>query len=343
MKTDNRKLSADVIEEKRKLVIRLHKQGRYTQQEIADIAEVTTRTVYNWIRLYQSEGAQVYKPQKPRIKAGTTLRLNEQQQAKIRNLICDKTPDQLKLDYALWTRKAVAELIEDRFGLKMPIRTVGDYLKCWGFTPQKPLRRAYEQDPKNVQRWLNDEYPKIKAAKEEGAEIYWDDETGLHNSCHRERGYAPKGKTPVIDLNVNKVSTNMISAITNQGKVRFRIFQGTMNAGILIEFFERLIKAAKRKVYVILDNLRVHHAKVVRAWLEKHAKRIRVFYLPAYSPELNPDEYLNGDLKVGVHSGKPARNKAELKGKLLSHMRMLQKKPARVQSYFKHPKIAYAV
>ena len=168
------------------------------------------------------------------------------------------------------------------------------------------------------------------------------DETGLRNDSQHERGYAPKGKTPVVRLNANRKSVNMISAVTNQGKVRFQVFDGTMNADILVDFCKRLIKAAQRKVYLILDNLRVHHASVFKEWLSEHDAEIEVFYLPSYSPELNPDEYLNCDLKAGVHSGKPARDKASLKKKVISHMRMLQKRPTRVGKYFMHEKIRYA-
>ena len=258
-------------------------------------------------------------------------------------MVVDKTPDQLKMAYALWTRKAVMELIKRQTGIDMPIRTVGEYLKRWGFTPQKPVKRAYEQNPKAVQRWLDEEYPEIKArARREDAEIYWGDETGMRNDSQHERGYAPKGRTPVLRLNAKRTSTNMISAITNQGKVRFRVFDGSMNTDILIDFCKRLIKSAQRKVFLVLDNLRVHHARLFKAWLAEHAEEIEVFYLPSYSPELNPDEYLNCDLKAGVHGGKPARDKKQLKKKVVSHMRMLQKKPGRVARYFAHQKIRYA-
>lgn len=182
----------------------------------------------------------------------------------------------------------------------MPIRTVGEYLKRWGMTPQKPQKRAYEQRALEVKKWLEEEYPRIQAqAKQESAEIYWGDETGLRNDCQHERGYAPKGKTPTIKLNANREFINMISAITNQGKVRFRFFKGTMNSDVLIDFFVRLLKDAKRKVIMILDNLRVHHCAPVKEWLEKHKAMIEVFYLPAYSPEFNPEEYLNCNLKAG--------------------------------------------
>ena len=220
---------------------------------------------------------------------------------------------------------------------------MGHYIKRWGMTPQKPVKRAYEQQPARVRQWLDEDYPQIQAkAKAQGAEIYWGDETGLRNDSQHERGYAPKGKTPVIRLNAKRESINMISAITNQGKVRFKLFDGGMNAAILIDFLKRLIKDAQRKVILILDNLRVHHARKVKDWLQGKEDQIELFYLPSYSPELNPDEYLNCDLKAGVHSGKPARSKDQLKTKVIRHMRMLQKTSTRVKKYFKHEKIRYA-
>ena len=342
IKEDARKLAPSAQEEKRKVAIKLWKKGNMIK-DVAETLGVSTNAVSGWIKRYKAEGPAALNARKRGVRTGTMRHLSEKQENMIRKLIMDKAPDQLKLDYALWTRKAVRELIELKTGLEMPIRTVGEYLKRWGFTPQKPAKQAYEQCSKAVQRWLDDDYPEIKArAKAENAEIYWGDETGLRNDSQHERGYAPKGKTPVIRLNAYRTSANMISAITNQGKVRFKVFEGSMNADILIDFCKRLIKSAKRKVFLILDNLRVHHAKVFKAWLEEHDEEIAVFYLPSYSPELNPDEYLNCDLKAGVHSGKPARNKPQLKKKIISHMRMLQKKPARVAKYFKHPKINYA-
>ncbi|HID45634.1 MAG TPA: IS630 family transposase [Chromatiaceae bacterium] len=304
---------------------------------------VSPQAVSGWIKKYKSGGFAALKARKRGPEVGQTRRLTSKQEDHLQKLITDKAPDQLKLSYALWTRKAVMELIKQETGIAMPIRTVGEYLRRWGFTPQKPVKPAYEQNPNAVQQWLDEEYSAIHArAKKEKAEIYWGDETGVRSDNQHERGYAPRGKTPVIRLNAKRSSTNMISAVTNPGKVRFRIFEGNMNADILIDFCQRLIKPAKRKIYLILDNLRVHHAKVFKAWLERYKEEIEVFYFPSYSPELNPDEYLNCDLKAGVHSGKPARDKKQLKKKVLSHMRMLQKKPGRVAKYFEHRKIRCA-
>ncbi len=342
MKIDARRLSPEIQEEKRKQAIRLHKTGlRY--KEIGQLIEVHFETIGKWVRAYRKGGFKAVQS-KPRGKEkGVSRKLTPEQAASIQRIIIDKTPDQLKMVYALWTRKAVMELIKDKTGVKLAIRTVGTYLAEWGFTPQKPLKNAYEQSPTKVKKWLEEDYPAIKEkAKKEKAEIYWGDETGMRSDSQHGRGYAPKGKTPVIRISAKRTSTNMISAISNQGKVRFQIYDGRMNAAQLIDFMKRLIKSAKKKVFLILDNLRVHHAKLVKTWLIKQAKKIEVFYLPAYSPELNPDEYLNCDLKAGVHSKPPARNRKQLKAKVLSHMRMLQKQPARVMKYFKHQKIRYA-
>ena len=337
-KTDGRKLSLEVLEEKRREAHRLRKRGM-TRAEIGEILGIHADTIGQWLKLDQQQLGYA----RPGRKMGSGRRLSEDQEATIKRLLIDKTPDQLKMRYALWTRESVGELIKTRCGVSLPIRTIGHYLKRWGMTPQKPQKRAYEQREPEVQAWLKEEYPGIVAqAKRENAEIYWGDETGLRSDCQHERGYALKGHTPVIRLNVNRESINMISALTNQGKVRFRLFEGTMNADILIDFMMRLVKDAERKVYLILDNLRVHHAKPVKAWLAEHATMIEVFYLPSYSPELNPDEYLNCDLKAGVHSGLPARNKKQLKQKTIAHMKRLQRKPDRVRSYFRHEKIRYA-
>ena len=342
MKKDARTLKKQVQEEKRRTSIKLWKKSLSTS-EIADLLEVSIRSVQLWIAAYKSGGMSALKTRRMGSPKGAGKTLTDEQETFIRRQIQDVYPDQLKLDYALWTRKAVMELIKKEYTIDMPIRTVGEYLKRWGMTPQKPQKRAYEQRSPEVKQWLEEDYPAIKKrAKKEEAEIFWGDETGLKNNCQHERGYAPKGKTPVIKLNANHESINMLSAITNQGKVRFRVFEGTMNADILIDFMMRLVNRSKKKIFLILDNLKVHHAKPVKEWLEEHKAMIEVFYLPAYSPELNPDEYLNCDLKKGVHSGKPARNKKQLKDKTRKHMKMLQNKPARVKKYFMNENIRYA-
>ena len=344
-KIDTRKLKPEVLQELRFQAVRLFKskKKKWKKKEIAEALGVTPETISRWHTIYKEHGTNGLKVGTRGRKTGDFRTLSEYQEKQIQTAIKDKDPNQLKLPFALWTRRAVQQLIKQLFGIEMPIRTVGHYLRRWGFTPQKPLKRAYEQNPKAVAKWLEEQYPTIKQqAKQEGAEIHWGDETGIANNCQHGRSYAPRGQTPAIRLPAKKERINLISSVTNQGTVRFMIYDGTMNSQMMIKFMKRLIKDAGRKVYLILDNLRVHHSKIVKDWVTRHEDRIALFFLPSYSPELNPDEYLNCDLKDGVHSGPVARSKKQLKRKALSHMRKLQKLPMRVMKYFAHPKIAYA-
>lgn len=341
-KIDARTVNQEAQYQIRRQAVKLRQRGMQ-YGEIAEILGVSSTYVCRVFKRYEREGIQgIAKGLRGRRK-GEQRHLEAEQETAVRKLIEDKTPDQLKMPFALWTRQAVRELIKRHTGIAMPIRTVGEYLKRWGYTPQKPIRKAYEQRPAAVQSWLEQEYPAIVGrAKDEGAEISWCDETGLRNDETRAKGYAPKGKTPTVRLNAKRTSMSMVSAITNQGKVRFMVYKEAMNADLMITFMKRLIKDAGRKVFLVVDNLKTHHSKIVTKWLQEHTDEIEVFYLPSYSPELNPDEYLNCDLKCGVQSGLPARSEKELKRKMVSHMRMLQKKPGRVRKYFEHPKIRYA-
>jgi transposase len=339
---DARKHTQEVQEQLRRQIVKLRKQGR-SNQDIAEIVGVSephaSRVWHRWL----TEGeAAIRKGQRGR-RHGEKRSLTAQQESQIQRLLVDKTPDQLKLDFALWTREAVRLLIQQLFDFEMPIRTVGEYLNRWGFTPQKPIKRAYEQKPQAVQKWLAEAYPAIAArAKAHKAEIHWGDETGIQNTAYRQRGFAPRGEPPTVRLNARRSSIGMISAITNGGKVRFMCYREAMNSKLLIRFMGRLVKDTKRKVFLILDNLPVHHGKNVRKWLESRTEQIEVFYLPAYCPELNPDEYLNHHLKGKIHSGLPARSENELETQTTSFMRTLQKRPLLVMNYFDHHKVVYA-
>lgn len=326
----------------RKRGIAMIKQG-IKQGSVALFLGVNKNTISNWCHSYQSEGIKGLKEKVRGVKSADVSKLNPQQEHLIQKLIVDKMPDQYKLDFALWTRKAVKELVAQELGIELGLTTMGDYLRKWGFSPQKPKKRAYEQNPKAVQKWLLETYPSIKErAKEEDAEIHWGDETGVRNACHHGRSYAPKGQTPIKKSMAKRFSVNMISSITNQGKVQFMLYSGTMNADRLIMFLEQIIKNSKKKIFLILDNLKVHHSKIVKEWLLEHQKHIEVFFLPSYSPEINPDEYLNCDLKQGMSAKKSPRDAEKLQRNIEEHMEILTNSPSRVAKYFKHKSISYA-
>lgn len=326
----------------RKRAISLIKQGK-KKGEIALMFGVNKNTVSNWWKSYQSRGTKGFVSKKKGVKSEDKKLLSDEQESAVQKMLVDKMPEQLKLDFALWTRKAVKELVEQEFGIVIAITTMGDYLRKWGFTPQKPRKMAYEQCPKKVQKWLDEEYPAIKAqAKQEKAEIYWGDETGVKNQCHHGRSYAPQGKTPVKKSMSKRFSVNMGSAITNQGKVQFMLYSDSMNADRFIEFMQQLIKPSTQKVYFIVDNLKVHHSKIVKTWVEENKDSIALFFIPSYSPEKNPDEYLNCDLKQGMSAKKSPKTKEILQDNVQNHMEMLQRNPERVKKYFEHKDIEYA-
>lgn len=299
----------------------------------------------HWVEVARHTGAAVAIAGGQRgVRHGERRSLSQAQEVLIRTLMTDKMPDQLKLGFALWTRDAVRELIRQRCRLDMPIRTVGEYLKRWGYTPQHPLQKAYQQKPEVVSvGWKpntreSPSVPRQKAQKSSGGE-----ETGLRSDSHAGRSYAPAGQTPVRQVSGSLLATNMISTVTNRGKLRSMLYRETLTADVLSRFLCRLVRDAQgRKVFLILDNLRVHRSKEVRGWLEERKEQIELFFRPAYAPELNPDEYLNGDFKQQVRTGLPARNQDELESRVRSVMKRLQLRPRRIQLHFWHPKIAYA-
>ncbi len=269
--------------------------------------------------------------------------MTSEQEKDIQKKITEKTPDQLKMNFALWTRRAVCELIKQEYGLSMPIRTCGEYLKRWGFTPQKPTKRVYEQHPQAVAKWMEETYPTIaKEAKSQNTEIHWGDETSVRSDCQHGRGYAPKGQTPILREKAKRFSTNMISSVTNQGKMCWMIYRETLTSQVFIRFMQRLIEDSKKKVFLIVDNLRVHHSAPFKEWVEANKERIALFHLPSYSPEHNPDEYLNGDLKSDLGRKVPPMDQKHPEKNLIGSMRRLSKSPQRVASYFDHPAVAYS-
>jgi hypothetical protein len=220
---------------------------------------------------------------------------------------------------------------------------MGTYLARWRFTAQKPLRRAYEQRPEAVRHWLETDYPAIRAkARRQRGTIFWGDETGLRSDDVRGRSYAPRGRTPVVRPSQKRASVGLISAVTNKGELRWMVLDRGITAALLIVFLERLIREAGCKVFLILDRLPVHRARAVRDWLAERRSQIEVFHLPAYSPELNPDEGLDADLKQAVPRRAPVRSREALKRNLIRHMRRLSRLPRRVRSYFQHPTFRYA-
>lgn len=339
---DARKLNQEAQEAIRKRAVRLVLSGE-THDRAGQAVGVARGTVSRWVSSYRFQGESALdkkrrgrRPQEPQI-------LTAKESLKIQGWIRDKCPDQLKLPFALWTRQAVRELIAERLDKTLALTTVGGYLRRWGFTPQKPAKRAYEQQPEMIKKWLDEEYPAIALrAKAQKAEIYWGDEAGLRSDCQYGRSFSPKGQTPVINYSGGRFSTSMISAVTNRGKLRFMVYSGSLKTGTFIAFLRRLLQGAKGKIFLLLDNLKVHHARKVRQWVKKHKDQIALFFLPPYAPQYNPDEFLNNDVKQNANKRRIPRNREELNGNLRSYLRSIQKKNAHIKNLFDAPTVRYA-
>ena len=305
------KANAKGQHELRKTIIRMLKDGK-SGTEIAKSLGVSKGHVSNVKKLYEKGGAKALKPAKRGRPAGKNKILSPVQEKEIQRIIVDKTPEQMRFKECMWTRNNIRQMIKEKYGIDIKLSTLGDYLARWGFTVQRPVKRAYKQDEKKIDAWLNSEFPGItERAEKEEAEIFFGDETNIQNTANYARGYAPKGQTPVIRTEAQKLKIEMLSAISKRGKLHFMLYKDSMNSEKLIDFMTRLVTDSKKKVFLILDNLRVHHSKAVTAWLGEHKNQIELFFLPPYAPEYNPDELLNSDLKrerrcptVSAYSGR---------------------------------------
>jgi transposase len=342
LKTNAVQLSPEEQYQIRKSIIRLSKNGK-ENGEIAEILDISLRHVQNTKKQYADGGIAAIKPKTRGRRKGDKRTLTPEQEREIKTLIVDKNPEQMKLPGCMWTRENIRDLIKRKYKIAMPLSTLGYYLQRWGFSVQRPTKRAYKQDEKKVDAWLNEEFPGIsERAETENAEIFFGDETGIQNTANYVKGYAPIGQTPIVRNEAKKMKINMLSAISKRGKLRFILYKDNMNSDKLIDFMRRLVRDTTKKVFLILDNLRVHHSKKVQNWVKKHKDEIEIFFLPPYAPEYNPDELLNSDLKRGVGNRAMPRSEKDLEHNVRSHMKRLQINPEKIRSFFKEALTAYA-
>ena len=237
----------------------------------------------------------------------------------------------------------VRELIRERFGVSLSEASVGRLLRKLGLSPQRPLRRAYQQDPVRVQQWLDEDYPRIQAlAKEEGATIYFGDEAGVRSDFHSGTTWAPVGETPQVPATGARFGLNLISAVSSRGLLRFMVVQGKMTAPKFIDFLKRLLHKARAPVFLIVDGHPTHRAMLVKKFVREQEGRLRLFYLPPYSPELNPDELVWNNLKNHGVGKQIITGPEHLKTTVLRHLRSLQRRATTVRAFFQGPHVRYA-
>jgi transposase len=317
-------------------------EGR-SKTEVAGVLSVTRETVGRWVKAHRAGGDRALDARRRGRRAGHT-KLTQAEQQKIAALVTGKNPDQLKLPGFLWTRALVSGLIAQRLGIEVGEDTVGRYLRAWGMSPQKPMRRAYEQSDEAVRRWLEVEYPALeKRARRERAEILWLDESGLRSDHTAGRTWAPVGQTPITHGTGKRFKANMIAAISNTGSLRFRVFDERFTGPVFLDFLKRLVRHNRgRKVMLILDGHPAHRARIVRDWVAAHAALIELHFLPGYSPELNPAECLNQDVKTNALGKRRPVNITALKADVRRFLRSCQRRPAKVARYFHERHVRYA-
>lgn len=337
---DARSLSADAKEALRRRAVAAVLKGE-KQVVVAERFGVTRQAVCGWVAAHRAGGQRALAA-KPQGRPQGTGRLVGWQAAWVKRTVVGKCPDQMQLPGLLWTRELVRELIWRKFSIEVSVATVGRYLKRWGLTVQKPSKRAFEQDSEKVRQWLEEHYPRIRErASEQGAMILWGDEAGVRSDHQTGTTWGVRGTTPVVGRSGQRFKTNTISCVSNEGAMRFMVFDGRFTQSVFIDFLRRVVKGSDRKVFLIVDNHPVHRGKKVAAWLKDHADDIWMIRLPGYSPELNPDELLNNDLKN--HVGKTsATSQGDLTSSVRTHLRRRQRQPHVVRGFFEHPNTRYA-
>jgi transposase len=339
-KDDARKLDHATLEALRMRAVRRVQEGE-SPEVVAKIFGIGRTAMYRWLSLYRQGGWGALKA-KPLF--GRPPKLDGKKLQWIYDTVTRKNPLQLKFEFALWTREMVATLIKDKFKITLSAASVGRLLAQLGITCQKPLHRAMERDEALVQKWLKTEYPKIKKmAAAQGADIYFGDAAHIRSDHHAGRTWGKKGETPIVEATGSRHGLSLISAITSKGRMRFMIKEtGGVNAGVFIEFLKRLVVGAKRTIFLIVDRGPAHRAKKTRAFVESLGGKLKLFFLPPYSPDRNPDELVWKHLKADTVGRMVVTSKADFKGKVISSMRSLQNNPDKIRAFYQKPSLKYA-
>lgn len=340
MKTlDGRKLSHKTLEEIRIRAVQQVENGAHPD-EVIKVLGMHRSCIYKWLAAYRESGVDALKAKSL---SGRPPKLTGAQIRWVYEMVVEETPLQMNFEFALWTRGMIRETIRKRYNVKLSEVSVGRLLKKLGLSPQKPLRRAYEQDPDLVQIWLEQEYPRIRAAaKKHGAEIYFADEAAVRSDYHVGTTWGIKGKTPVVQTTGQRYRLNMLSAISPRGHLRFMVTEEKLTAGLFCAFLKRLLHNARNPIYLIVDRHPVHRSRTVRNYVASQNGKLQLFYLPPYSPELNPDELVWNNVKSNAVGKRAVEGRKEFKALVISFLKSLQRLPGKLKALFRESHVAYA-
>jgi len=337
-KQDGRALDHKTLEELRIRAVQSVEAGESPEDVIRTLGFGRT-VIYNWLAKYREGGIDALRA---KAISGRPSKMTGKQLQWVYKTVTSKNPLQLRFEFALWTRAMIREVIREKFGVRLSEVSVGRMLRKLGLSPQKPLRRAYERDPKLVETWRKKQFPEIRRlAKKERATLYFSDEAGVRSDFHAGTTWALKGQTPIVPATGQRFGMNLISAISPRGDFRFMTVEGRMNAEKFIEFLKRLIHNAPRPVFLIVDRHPSHRAKKVLAFVQATEGRLRLFFLPPYAPDLNPDEHVWNHLKNHGVGKQAIRSRDQFRKVVLGHMRSLQRLPDLIRSFFRDPRPRY--
>ena len=336
---DARKLSHDKLTELRRRAVAAVQDGE-SPGDVARAMRVNRASVYGWLALYRGGGWDNLDARK---RGGRKPKLDAKALRWIYQTVTLGNPNQLKMPFVLWSTKLLAAAIEKKFGVKLSKASVCRLLHQLGLSPQRPLWRAYQRDPQVVDRWLKEEYPAIRAAARKAkGEVWFGDEAGVRSDAHSGTTWAPKGQTPIVSTTGARFGLNVISAVNRRGALRFMCVEGKVNADVFIEFLGRLVESAGHPVYLVVDGHPTHKAAKTRKFVESTKGRLKLFFLPGYSPDLNPDELVWNNLKSQGTGKRAITGPDQLKKLVLGHLRSMQKDADLVRSFYRTPSTEYA-
>jgi transposase len=335
---DGRRLDHQTLEQLRIRAVRQIENGVHPEEAAAALG-MTRAAVYGWLAKYREGGLEALKA---RPVPGRPPKLQGSQRSRLYGLVVGNDPRQLQFAFALWTRAMVRELIRREFGVRLSEVSVGRLLRTLGLSPQRPLYRAYQQNPEAVGRWKAETYPAIRAeAARVGATIYFADEAGVRSDDHAGTTWAPVGQTPVVATTGDRFGVNLVSAVTAKGKLRFAAYDGSLNGPVFIDFCRRLLHDTQGPVFLVLDGHPVHRSKAVKQFADATGGQLRLWFLPGYSPELNPDEWVWKHVKHDRIGRAGVISSEDLKAKALAALHRLQQLPHLVQGFFRDPNLRY--
>jgi transposase len=340
MKIDGRTLPHKTLEHLRLTAVRRVVEDHEAPSVVMESMGLCRTSIYRWLRRHKKEG---WEALAEKIAQGPEPKLTEKQRQQVKGWIVGRDPRQYGFDYGLWTRRIVQSLLEKKCGVKLGLTAVGRLLASLEITPQKPLRRAYERDPARIEKWLEEDYPKLRRrAKRRGAEIFFLDEAGFRSDPVLGRTYGLKGQTPVVKTSGQRQSINAISAVNAKGAFWYDVYSGKLNAARFIEFLRDFVKGRRKPVFLVVDGHPSHAAKKVKTYIQSLAGRLELHFLPPYAPDLNPDEFVWSYAKGNGVSKKPLHQNESLKERVVKDLDAVRQDKRLVRSFFCAVSVAYA-